>query len=180
MNSAQLNIGSRIKHPQFGVGCIVAMDKDFYTIYFNDTAEVKELGRDYSGFEVVEGTEIAQASVSIEDVELALENVLYKMNVIDEPVKLGDRWIRGKMILHPGSGDLQSKEFPIETFFHKIVMLRDRLRVLEQNINSHAKLNDEEKVHLQQYITRCYGSLTSFNILFKDKWAHFKGDSKGD
>lgn len=73
----------------------------------------------------------------------------------------------------------KGKEIPIETFFHKIVMLRDRLRVLEQNINSNAKLSDEEKVNLQQYITRCYGSLTTFNVLFDSKEDWFKGDKKG-
>jgi superoxide dismutase len=77
--------------------------------------------------------------------------------------------------MKPGSAELQSKEIPIETFFHKIVMLRDRLRVLEQNINSHKVLTDEEKVDLQQYITRIYGSLTTFNILFKNTDQQFKG-----
>ena len=65
---------------------------------------------------------------------------------------------------------------PIDDFFHKIVMLRDRLRVLEQNINSSKNLSDEEKVNIQQYITRCYGSLTSFNVLFKNKEQWFVGD----
>jgi hypothetical protein len=80
------------------------------------------------------------------------------------------------MILQPGDTSLKSKEIPIDTFFHKIVMVRDRLRVMEQRINS-SKLTDEEKVSLQQYITRIYGSLTSFNVLFKYKDDHFKGDS---
>ncbi|MDT8309374.1 MAG: hypothetical protein RQ866_07565, partial [Bacteroidales bacterium] len=84
----------------------------------------------------------------------------------------------GVMVLQPGNTDLKGKEIPIETFFHKIVMLRDRLRVLEQNINSHAKLTDEEKIDLQQYITRIYGSLTTFNILFDDKEHYFSGTGK--
>ena len=79
------------------------------------------------------------------------------------------------MILKPGKSDLQAKEIPVETFFHKIVMVRDRLRVLEQNINSHTGLSDEDKVNLQQYITRIYGSLTSFNILFAEKEDYFVG-----
>lgn len=83
------------------------------------------------------------------------------------------------MELRPGEEGLKSKEIPIETFFHKIVMLRDRLRVLEQNINSHSKLSDEDKVNLQQYITRCYGSLTTFNALFERKEDFFIGDKKG-
>jgi len=79
--------------------------------------------------------------------------------------------------LKPGEEDLQSKEIPIDTFFHKIVMVRDRLRVLEQNINSHEKLSDSDKVHLQQYVSRIYGSLTTFNILFAKKEDHFSSKS---
>lgn len=84
------------------------------------------------------------------------------------------------MILKPGDTGLASKEMPIDTFFHKIVMMRDRLRVLEQQINAHKGLSDEEKVNLQQYITRCYGSMTSFNLLFKDKEDYFVGESSKD
>ncbi len=82
------------------------------------------------------------------------------------------------MILKPEEEQLQSKENPLEAFFHKIVMVRDRIRVLEQNINSNKKLSDEDKVHLQQYISRVYGSLTTFNILFKRKEDQFKGEGR--
>jgi len=79
------------------------------------------------------------------------------------------------LLLQPANLSLKPKEIPIENFFHKIVMLRDRLRVLEQNLNSHPGLSDEEKVNMQQYITRIYGSLTTFNILFADKDHYFVG-----
>lgn len=94
-----------------------------------------------------------------------------------EPVELGNRWTGGKIEIWPRDPSAGAKEIPIEAFFHKIVMLRDRLRVLEQQINGHAKLTDEEKVHLQQYVTRCYGSLTTFNVLFRHKEDHFVGAS---
>jgi hypothetical protein len=83
--------------------------------------------------------------------------------------------------LQPGDKNMASKEIPIDTFFHKIVMLRDRLRVMEQRINSNDKMTDEEKVNMQQYITRIYGSLTTFNVLFKFPHDNFVGDkSKED
>lgn len=82
------------------------------------------------------------------------------------------------MVLEPKDENLQVKEIPIDTFFHKIVMVRDRLRVLEQNINKNKVLEDADKVHLQQYITKIYGSLTTFNVLFKSKDDHFKGEGR--
>jgi hypothetical protein len=93
----------------------------------------------------------------------------------DAAVGLADKWEGGTLVLKPGLSSLQPKEIPIESFFHKVVMVRDKLRVLEQKINAHAKLSDAEKVEIQQYVTRCYGSLTTLNILFKHDEDRFKG-----
>jgi hypothetical protein len=107
-----------------------------------------------------------------------IRDVLAEDGVLGETA-IGKRWEGGVMILKPGVEGQQSKEVPIEAFFHKIVMLRDRLRVLEQRINAHDKLSDAEKVEMQQYVTRCYGSLTTFNVLFRNKEDQFVG-AKGD
>ena len=109
----------------------------------------------------------------------AVKDELQPVLADDEPVELGGRWEGGKLEIWPRDPGLGAKEIPIDVFFHKIVMLRDRLRVLEQQINGHAKLSDEDKVHLQQYITRCYGSLTTFNVLFRHKEDHFSGAGGG-
>jgi hypothetical protein len=94
-------------------------------------------------------------------------------------VRLAPRWEGGTVVLKPGDGETQPKEIPLDALFHKIVMIRDRLRVLEQKLNAHDKLSDAEKVEMQQYVTRCYGSLTTFNVLFRDERDRFVGD-KGD
>jgi hypothetical protein len=94
-------------------------------------------------------------------------------------VEMAGRWDGGELILKPGKPGLQEKRIPIDALFHKIVLIRDKLRVLEQKINSHPKLAGDEKVQLQQYVTGCYGSLTTFNVLFADREDNFIGQ-KGD
>jgi hypothetical protein len=91
-------------------------------------------------------------------------------------VQLAPKWEGGAVVLKPGDPGAQPKEIPLDALFHKIVMIRDRLRVLEQKINAHDKLSDAEKVEMQQYVTRCYGSLTTFNVLFREEREKFIGD----
>lgn len=175
----QLHVGARVRHPLFGEGIVYGGNLSFVKVFFREHGD-KEIARDFEGMELVTASPEIDNSLTLEEVKTALIEVLQKFADFTVVVPLGDKWHGGKMILQPANPALKSKEIPIETFFHKIVMVRDRLRVLEQHINSHEKLSDEEKVHLQQYITRIYGSLTTFNILFKDDRHHFKGEGGKD
>ena len=107
------------------------------------------------------------------DLELLLRRVIREESGLT-PVAPADKWRGGTLVLRPGTPGLQEKSWPIETFFHKVVMLRNRLRTLEQQINA-ADVPDEVKVKVQRYISGCYGSLTSFNVLFADEDDQFKG-----
>ena len=168
-----LGVGSRVDHPTYADGVIIGIDVIAYKVCFI-LYGIKNVGKDYTGWEVVEALP-AEEVVSFSEAEKALVKILNTYNVLQETVDLGDKWDGGKMILKPADESMKPKEIPIDTFFHKIVMVRDRLRVMEQRINS-SKLTDEEKVNLQQYITKIYGSLTSFNVLFKFKEHNFVGD----
>ena len=168
-----LGIGSRVKHPAYGDGVVIGIDVAAYKVCFI-TYGIKHVGKEYDAWEIIEQIE-AVDEVSFSKAEKALEKILRKHSALNETVALGDKWTDGFLILKPYDDGLKPKELPIDTFFHKIVMVRDRLRVMEQRINS-SKLTDEEKVNLQQYITRIYGSLTTFNVLFKYKEDHFSGE----
>lgn len=167
-----LGIGSRIKHEEFGLGVITNVSSKFYWVTFIDNG-LETIDLDCA-FEVIEAVEDEVDTVSFAEVEGMLKKMLKKWSDISEIVPIADKWKGGNIILEPGDTNLQSKEIPIDTFFHKIVMVRDRIRVMEQKINS-SNLDDQEKVDLQQYITRIYGSLTTFNILFKIKEQQFSG-----
>lgn len=168
-----LGVGSRVKHPAYGQGVITGVSATAYQVCFIQYG-IKDLGREYSSWEIIEEISLDQ-ELTFNNLEHSLIKILSKWSDITEVVGLGEKWEGGTMILKPHDQSLKSKEIPIETFFHKIVMVRDRLRVMEQRINS-SKLSDEEKVNLQQYITRIYGSLTTFNVLFKNKEDHFSGE----
>lgn len=172
-----LGIGSRVKHPAFGDGVVIGAEIAAYKVCFI-TYGIKIVGKDYKAWDVIEQIE-ADDKVSFSEAEKSLVKILKAWSDITEVVPLGDKWTNGVMILKPEDPSLKPKEIPIDAFFHKIVMVRDRLRVMEQRINASA-LTDEEKVNLQQYITRIYGSLTTFNILFKNKEDNFVGERSSD
>ncbi len=167
-----LGVGSRVNHPAYGHGVVVGIDVAAYKVVFIQQG-MKVVGKHYSSWDIIEAIEEEEIS-SFNKFEQSLVKILRKWSDISEETPLSTKWNDGLMILQPGDEDLKSKEIPIDTFFHKIVMVRDRLRVMEQRVNS-SNLTDEEKVNLQQYISRIYGSLTTFNVLFRDKEDNFVG-----
>jgi hypothetical protein len=171
-----LHIGMKVRHPRYGVGVIKALTEHTADISFEDAPRtVAPESSDLSP---------ADPTARITELQIPLNNLiretahavvealgLQKRDAIAEGI--ARRWERGTLTLKTADASLQAKEVPIETFFHKIVMIRNNLRVLEQKVNASDKLSDGDKVELQQYITRCYGSLTTFNILFKNKEDQF-------
>ena len=167
-----LGIGSRIQHAEFGLGVVTNVSSRHYWVTFIENGlETIDIDSEY---ELIEAVEDEVDTISFYDVESSLKKMLKTWSDISEIVPIGDRWKGGKIILEPKDTNLASKEIPIDSFFHKIVMVRDRIRVLEQKVNS-SKLDDQDKIDIQQYITRMYGSLTTFNVLFKIKEHQFSG-----
>lgn len=168
-----LGIGSRINHSEYGKGVVTNVtSKHYWVTFIENGLETIDLDAD---FEVIERADDDVDTVSLYDVESSLVQILKKWSDVSEIVPIGDKWKGGNLILEPGDTNLQSKTLPIDKFFHKIVMVRDRVRVMEQKINSSKNLDAQEKIDLQQYISRIYGSLTTFNVLFKLKDQQFKG-----
>jgi hypothetical protein len=171
----ELTVGTRVDHPRYGQGIISKNNLIAYEIFFERGGKI-EITKRNTDLTVIEKNETApKTGLSLAEIEEVLSYVLDKHGALNEVVPLGEKWQGGTMLLQPANPELKPKEIPIEIFFHKIVMLRDRLRVLEQNINSSSSLSDEEKVNIQQYITRAYGSLTTFNVLFSEKEHYFVG-----
>ena len=171
-----LRIGMKVRHPRYGVGAIKALTEHTADITFDDAPRTVD--------PAASDLTLAEASASLTEMEMPLAALMREtaQAVVDalglEPPEqlvegLATRWQSGTLALRPADASLQTKEVPLETFFHKIVMIRNNLRVLEQKVNASEKLSDADKFDLHQYITRCYGSLTTFNVLFKEKSDQF-------
>jgi len=177
MKIESLRIGMRVRHPQYGSGLVKSLSEVAAEIQFDDGNQ-RSVAPEPSGLEPME-PQMATSGLNVplkQFIEETLTAAVARLG-LEKPdsvvEQLGVRWHGGKIVLHPADATLQTKEVPLEVFFHKIVMVRNNLRVLEQKINAHEKLSDGEKVEMQQYLTRSYGSLTTFNILFKNKEEQF-------
>lgn len=171
-----LGIGSRVRHNIHGKGVIISHDTDNYQVCFVDNG-IMPIGRSYTGWDVIERVQPEQ-TVSFNKLERSLARVLEAYDLLPAEVEIARRWEGGSLIIRDAHGDVKEREIPIDVFFNKIVMVRDRLRVMEQRINS-SDLPNEDKIKMQQYVTRAYGSLTTFNILFQEKEDQFVGSRSG-
>jgi hypothetical protein len=178
MKISALSIGMKVRHPQYGDGVVKTIGEHTAEVLFMEGRKTVEPESS--------NLEPADAHASISGLELPLHTLIDRIVAttiaqlgLEKPEaeigKLAVRWHGGKLVLHPTDPALQTKEVPLDVFFHKIVMMRNNLRVLEQKVNGHEKLTDAEKVEMQQYITRCYGSMTTFNLLFRNKEDQFGG-----
>ncbi|HYE31905.1 MAG TPA: hypothetical protein VEH27_10780 [Methylomirabilota bacterium] len=181
MKIQDLHIGMRVKHPSYGEGVVRNISEHTADVFFEDGKRIVE--------PEAAGLEAAETQAAVTGLQMPLQTMvrqivaatvaelgLEKPNTLID--KLAARWHGGKIVMHPADPSLQTKDVPVEVFFHKIVMMRNNFRTLEQKINAHPTLNDSEKVELQQYITRCYGSMTTFNLLFRDREDYFSGSGK--
>ena len=176
MRIESLHVGLKVRHPQYGVGTVRAITEHAAEIRFEDgqrTVAPESAGLTPAEPQVVVSALTRSLAELVEETAEAVVRALglEKPDAVVE--QLGIRWHKGKMVLHPSDPTLQTKEIPLEVFFHKLVGVRNQLRVLEQKVNAHATLTDGDKVEMQQYVTRCYGSLTTFNLLFKEKEGQF-------
>src|SRR2546430_9868543 len=177
MNIEKLHIGMKVRHPQYGVGLVKSLSEKTAEIAFDDAQRTIAPGPS--------DLQPAEPTATLSELEMPLADLIRDtaqamvealgLEQQDALVEgLATRWQRGTLFMQPADSSLQPKEIPLEIFFHKIVMIRNNLRVLEQKVNASDKLGEADKIDLQQYITRCYGSLTTFNVLFKNKDDQFR------
>ncbi len=174
MKIADLHPGLQVLHPEYGLGDVKMVSEKTAEVLFNE-------GRKTLSEEMVGHHKLAETHAKLEGldkplrdliadvVEAAIDKLDLKIDTEELMPQLAPRWVGGKLVLHPHDPALATKEIELEIFFRKIVGVRDYLRVLEQKINSHPKLDDAERIELQHYITKSYGALTTFNLLFKEK-----------
>lgn len=177
MTTKDLRIGMRVRHPGYGTGKVVGIERRTCEILFDD-GNKRTVAPDDSRIEPIEAqAEITGLTTTLErfvrDVVAETADALGLERPDAAVDGLLPRWIGGTLKMEPQDASLQAKEVPIEAFFHKIVMMRNNLRVLEQKINAHPDLDEGSRVELQQYVTRCYGSMTTFNVLFREKSDQF-------
>ena len=175
LNIENLHIGMKVLHPRYGVGVVRSLTEQTAEINFEDAPRTVAPASS--------GLTSAEPTATLTELQLPLANLIREtaqsvvaalgLEKADVVEGLANRWQRGRLMMQSADTSLQPKEVPLETFFHKIVMIRNNLRVLEQKVNANEKLSDADKFDLQQYITRCYGSLTTFNVLFKSKEDQF-------
>jgi hypothetical protein len=184
MNIETLHIGMKVRHPQYGTGVVKSLTGQTAEIAFDDAQ--RTIAPTSSDLQPAESTatlselEMPLANLIRDTAHAVVEALGLEQKEKDAVVEgLATRWQSGTLVMQPADSSLQSKEVPLETFFHKIVMIRNNLRVLEQKVNASDKLSEADKIELQQYVTRCYGSLTTFNILFKNKDDQFRTGAQG-
>ena len=178
MKLIELRPGLQVLHPRYGLGEVKMLTEKTADVLFNEGRRTLDEGmaaelKPSEPIAKLEGLEKPLRDLIAEVVEATAEKLHLKADEAELSPQLAPRWASGKVMLHPRDASLAAKEIELEVFFRKIVMVRDSLRVLEQKINTHPKLNDAERIELQYYITKAYGSLTTFNLLFKEKEQNF-------
>lgn len=169
--SARLPAGVLVIHKYHGEGRIIALDAPFYVVRFKD--QTVRVPFEYQEMHLAKGSD-----PQLEQLKFAISEVLNDFGAVQPEDELAKRWSGGELVLVPGNKETQEKRIPLDAFFKKVIGVREKLRVLEQKLNNHPKLSSEDKVELQGYVTRCYGSLTTFNVLFSDRGEPFKGSGE--
>ena len=178
MKIVDLRPGLQVLHPEYGLGDVKVLTEKTVDVLFNE-------GRKTLSEDLMSELKLAEPNAKLDGLDKPLRDLIaevvdatvdkldLKVDVNELAPQIAPRWLGGKIVLHPHDATLATKDVELEVFFRKIVSVRDNLRVLEQKINTHPKLNDVERIELQHYITKSYGSLTTFNLLFKDKDQNF-------